>query len=176
MTLTGRTGVGKSTVFKLLLGLYPPWNGKVCIYGVPSDQIPDAQKRGLFGYVEQSFRLVPGTVAEQISLKDSRITREDIERSVHMVGMHEAVMDLENGYDTLCTAGLFSQGQMQLLSIARAVAANPRILLLDEVTANLDSATEEKVLAALRAASDKQERLFPYPTDFMNSAEDGWFI
>lgn len=153
VTLTGRTGVGKSTVFKLLLGLYPPWNGRVCIYGVPPDQIPDTQKRGIFGYVEQSFRLVPGTVAEQISLKDSRITREDIERAVNMVGMHEAVMDLENRYDTLCTAGLFSQGQMQLLSIARAVAANPRILLLDEITANLDSATEEKVLEALRAAS-----------------------
>ena len=114
------------------------------------------QKRKIFGYVEQTFRLVPGTVAEQISLKDRTIAREAIEQAVKMVGMHEAVMDLEKGYDTPCTSSLFSRGQMQLLSIARAVVSDPRILLLDEITANLDSATEENVLAALRMASENR--------------------
>lgn len=156
VTLTGRTGVGKSTIFKLLLGLYAPWNGSINIYGISAEQIPDVQKRKIFGYVEQTFRLVPGTVAEQISLKDRTIAREAIEQAVKMVGMHEAVMDLEKGYDTPCTSNLFSRGQMQLLSIARAVASDPRILLLDEITANLDSATEENVLAALRMASENR--------------------
>lgn len=156
VTLTGRTGAGKSTIFKLLLGLYAPWSGSIRIYGVLADQIPDVQKRKIFGYVEQSFRLVPGTVAEQISLKDNMISPEAIEQAVRMVGMHEAVMSLEKGYDTPCTSALFSRGQLQLLSIARAVAADPRILLLDEITANLDSATEENVLAALRTASENR--------------------
>lgn len=153
VTLTGRTGAGKSTIFKLLLGLYQPWDGSVSIYGTDAVQIPDSQKRRLFGYVEQSFHLIPGTVRDQITLKDENVSEKDVEDAVHMTGLEEAVAALEKGYDTPCTPNLFSQGQMQLLSIARAVAANPKILLLDEITANLDSVTEERLLAALKEAS-----------------------
>lgn len=153
VTLTGRTGAGKSTIFKLLLGLYQPWDGSVSIYGTDAVQIPDSQKRRLFGYVEQSFHLIPGTVRDQITLKDENVSEKDVADAVHMTGLEEAVAALEKGYDTPCTPNLFSQGQMQLLSIARAVAANPKILLLDEITANLDSVTEERLLAALKEAS-----------------------
>lgn len=156
VTLTGRTGAGKSTVFKLLLGLYAPTEGTVRIFGVDADRIPRAIKRRLFGYVEQSFRLVPGTVADQITLWDDQITREEVESAAAMVGLHETILALERGYDTPCTPALFSQGQLQLLAIARAVAADPAILLLDEMTANLDSDTEGRVLSALQRAAQSR--------------------
>lgn len=153
VTLTGRTGAGKSTIFKLILGLYRPESGSVCIYGTPAHQIPADKKRQLFGYVEQNFCLIPGTVKEQITLKDSAISMEEVETAVKMAGLEKVVLSLEKGYDTPCTPNLFSKGQMQLLSIARAIVANPKILLLDEITANLDSETEENVLETLKEAS-----------------------
>lgn len=155
-TLVGRTGAGKSTAFRLLLGLYSPDAGSVKVYGEDADIIPDAGKRKLFGYVEQSFRLVPGTVAEQISLFDPSVGREQVERAAKLVGLHESILALENGYDTPAGENLFSQGQFQLLSIARAVAADPDIMLLDEITANLDSDTERRVIEALERASENR--------------------
>lgn len=156
VTLTGRTGAGKSTVFKLILGQYRPNEGRVLIYGQDASRLPDSVKRRFFGYVEQSFKMVPGTVLEQITLFDSSITKEMAERAAKTVGLHIAVEKLENGYDTLCNPSLFSQGQWQLLSIARAIAAEPRLLLLDEITANLDADTEQTVLMALKKASENR--------------------
>lgn len=156
VTLTGRTGAGKSTVFRLLLGQYRPDSGRVLLYGRDAVGIPDSVKRRLFGYVEQSFRMVPGTVLEQITLFDETITREAAVRAAKTVGIHEAVLALTHGYDTPCSASLFSQGQWQLLSIARAIAAEPKILLLDEITANLDADTEQTVLDALKNASENR--------------------
>lgn len=156
VTLTGRTGAGKSTVFKLLLGLYSPDSGSVRIFGADADKIPSAVRRRLFGYVEQSFRPVPGTVADQITLWDTSISREQVVSAARMAGLHETISRLEQGYDTPCTEALFSQGEWQLLAIARAVAADPAILLLDEITANLDADTEHAVLTALqKAAQDR---------------------
>lgn len=152
-TLAGRTGAGKSTIFKLLLGEYRPDSGRVLLYGQDAALLPDSLKRRLFGYVEQSFRMVPGTVLEQITLFDEAISREAAEEAARTTGLHETILALHAGYDTPCTPDLFSQGQWQLLSIARAVAANPRLLLLDEITANLDADTEKTVLAALKNAS-----------------------
>ncbi len=153
LTLAGRTGVGKSTIFKLLLGLYKPQSGEVMIHGQDAALIPDVAKRHLFGYVEQSFRMVPGTVADQITLFDDSITKAQIETAAKTVGLHETICRLEHGYHTSCTPSLFSQGQWQLLSIARAIAAQPEILLLDEITASLDADTEQTVLGALHSAS-----------------------
>ena len=119
-------------------------------------RIPDKEKRTLFGYVEQTFRMVPGTVAEQITLFDSSISRKDAEKAAQIVGLHESIAKLESGYDTPCTESLFSQGEWQLLSIARAIAADPAILLLDEITANLDSGTEQMVISALKKASENR--------------------
>ena len=153
VTLSGRTGAGKSTVFKLLLGLYQPGEGKVLIQGRDAIQIPENEKRSLYGYVEQTFHRVPGTVKDQITLYDDSFTMEEVREAATIAGLDATIEQLEKGYDTLCTSEIFSQGQWQLLSIARAAVAKPKLLLLDEITANLDAQTEEEVLRALKRAS-----------------------
>lgn len=156
VTLSGRTGAGKSTIFKLLLGLYAPINGKVLIQGKKAAEISAGERRSLFGYVEQSFHMVPGTVKEQITLYDDAISTEQVIRASKLTGLHDTIMSLEHGYDTICTPELFSQGQWQLLSIARAAVAEPELLLLDEITANLDADTERAVLLALKKVSENR--------------------
>ena len=153
VTLVGRTGAGKSTVFKLLLGLYQPEAGTVTIGGVKVRDITDRERRTCIGCVEQHFSRVPGTVLEQITLGDPQITGEMARAAAALAGIDAAIRALPEGYDTVCTEGIFSQGEWQLLSIARAAAADPAVLLLDEITANLDAETEARVLAALRRAS-----------------------
>ena len=153
VTLVGRTGAGKSTVFKLLLGLYQPEAGTVTIGGVKVGDITDRERRTCIGCVEQHFSRVPGTVLEQITLGDPQITGEMAKAAAALAGIDAAIRALPEGYDTVCTEGIFSQGEWQLLSIARAAAADPAVLLLDEITANLDAETEARVLAALRRAS-----------------------
>ena len=154
VTLSGRTGAGKSTVFKLLLGLYQPGEGKVLIQGRDAFQIPGNEKRSLYGYVEQTFHRVPGTVKDQITLYDDSFTMEEVREAARIAGLDATIEQLEKGYDTICTSEIFSQGQWQLLSIARAAVAKPKLLLLDEITANLDAQTEEEVLQALKRASE----------------------
>ena len=154
VTLSGRTGAGKSTVFKLLLGIYQPGEGKVLIQGRDAFQIPENEKRSLYGYVEQTFHRVPGTVKDQITLYDDSFTMEEVREAARIAGLDATIEQLEKGYDTLCTSEIFSQGQWQLLSIARAAVAKPKLLLLDEITANLDAQTEEEVLQALKRASE----------------------
>ena len=153
VTLVGRTGAGKSTVFKLLLGLYQPEAGTVTIGGVKVGDITDRERRTCIGCVEQHFSRVPGTVLEQITLGDPQITGEMGRAAAALAGIDAAIRALPEGYDTVCTEGIFSQGEWQLLSIARAAAADPAVLLLDEITANLDAETEARVLEALRRAS-----------------------
>lgn len=156
VTLSGRTGAGKSTIFKLLLGLYEPDEGSVSIAGQKATAIPDSKRRKIYGYVEQTFHMVPGTVKDQITLYDSSITDEDVIEAAKTAGLDDAIMELENGYDTICKPEDFSQGQWQLLSIARAAAAKPKLLLLDEITANLDADTEKNVLDALNRVSENR--------------------
>ena len=154
VTLIGRTGAGKSTVFKLLLGLYQPEAGTVTIGGVDVSAISDRERRRCIGCVEQHFSRVPGTVLDQITLGDPQITEEMAKNAARLAGIDAAVQLLPEGYDTVCTEGMFSQGEWQLLSIARAAAADPAVLLLDEITANLDAETEARVLEALCRASE----------------------
>ena len=153
VTLIGRTGAGKSTIFRLLLGLYKPETGTITIGGVDAVNITDRERRSCIGCVEQHFSRVPGTVLEQITLSDPCITKEMAQNAAKLAGINEAICALPEGYDTICTEDIFSQGEWQLLSIARAAAANPAVLLLDEITANLDAETESRVLEALRRAS-----------------------
>lgn len=153
VTLSGRTGAGKSTIFKLLLGLYSPKHGNVRIGGKNASTIPDYERRKLFGYVEQSFHMVPGTVKDQITLYDKSFTMDEVQEAAAIAGLDEAIENLDEGYNTVCTQGIFSQGQWQLLSIARAAVAKPKLLLLDEITANLDAQTEKEVLQALKRVS-----------------------
>ena len=154
--LTGRTGAGKSTVFRLLLGLYKPESGTVTVGGESVFDITDSERRFLIGCVEQHFSLVPGTVLDQITLGDKRITEEAAKKAAELAGMDGVIRGLPRGYETECTEGMFSQGERQLLAIARAAAANPAVLLLDEITANLDAETEARVLNALRRASKER--------------------
>lgn len=156
VTLSGRTGAGKSTVLKLLLGLYSPQSGAVELFGIPADRIPEGDKRRLTGYVEQSFHMVPGTVGDQITLYDDTVSPAQVRRAAELVGLLDTVEALPRGFDTVCAPELFSQGQWQLLSIARAAVTNPQILLLDEITANLDAETERMVLQALKNVSENR--------------------
>ena len=153
VTLVGRTGAGKSTVFKLLLGLYKPEKGTVTIGGVDVSQISDGARRSCIGCVEQHFARVPGTVLDQITLGDPSISRDMAQNAAQLAGLDSVIRTFPDGYDTPCSDGMFSQGEWQLLSIARAAAADPAVLLLDEITANLDADTEARVLDALRRAS-----------------------
>lgn len=155
VAFVGRTGVGKTTLFKLIMGLLKPTKGSITINGVDVYDIPNSEKRRIFGYVDQSFHLIRGTVAEQISLQDESITKEQIKRALDFVGLTEYVVTLENGIETKVDSDtLFSQGQKQLLAIARAIVTNPPVLLLDEITANLDSITEERIVSVLKKASE----------------------
>ena len=154
VTLVGRTGAGKSTVFRLLLGLYQPEKGDITIGSVNVSAIPDHERRVCIGCVEQHFSRVPGTVLDQITLSDPAITEGMAQNAAKLAGMDDAIRALPDGYNAICTDGMFSQGEWQLLSIARAAAANPAVLLLDEITANLDAETEARVLEALRRASE----------------------
>ena len=156
VTLQGRTGAGKSTIFKLLLGLYRPLKGQILIDGIDSSNIPDNMKRRIFGYVEQTFHMVPGTVKDQITLYDEAISMDEVVNAARLAGLHDTIMSFDKGYDTPCTQEIFSQGQWQLLSIAMATAANPQLLLLDEITANLDAETEREVLKALKNVSENR--------------------
>lgn len=154
VTLIGRTGAGKSTVFRLLLGLYRPEAGTITIGGVDVAKITDRERRSCIGCVEQHFSRVQGTILEQITLGDPGITEEMAQNAAKLAGIDETIRSFPDGYATPCTDEMFSQGEWQLLSIARAAAANPPVLLLDEITANLDAETEARVLKALRRASE----------------------
>ena len=156
VTLAGRTGAGKSTIMKLLLGLYEPQNGKVLIGGVPVAKVSEKERRSLYGYVEQSFHMVPGTVRDQITLYDETISEEQVKKVAALTGLAETIEEMDEGYDTVCIPELFSQGQWQLLSIARAAVTEPKLLLLDEITANLDADTEKAVMTALKRVAEKR--------------------
>ena len=156
VTLDGRTGAGKSTIMKLLLGLYEPQQGKVLIGGVPVAKVSEKERRSLYGYVEQIFHMVPGTVRDQITLYDEEISEEQVRKVAGLTGLAETIEEMEDGYDTVCIPELFSQGQWQLLSIARAAVTEPKLLLLDEITANLDADTEKAVMTALKRVAENR--------------------
>lgn len=156
-SLTGRTGIGKTTLFKLILGLLPPTEGAILVNGVSTIQIPDEEKKKIFGYVEQGFSPVPGTVLDQVTLGDESISLDAVHKA-----MKEAFLDdyvsirINGGYHAPFKETDFSRGQLQLLGLARALVNSPSILLLDEISANLDSETEQEVIRALSAASSSR--------------------
>lgn len=148
VTITGRTGAGKSTLFKLILGLYPCDKGEVSIFGVPATNINEKEKREIYGCVEQEFKPTTGTLKDQITLKNQSITNLEVEKALETVGLKDKIQD----YNKPFMESEFSQGQLQLLSIARAIVKNPEILLLDEMTANLDALTEKSIMEAIYKA------------------------
>ena len=148
VTITGRTGAGKSTLFKLILGLYPCDKGEVSIFGVPATNINEKEKREIYGCVEQEFKPTTGTLKDQITLKNQSITNLEVEKALETVGLKDKIQDCDKPF----MESDFSQGQLQLLSIARAIVKNPEILLLDEMTANLDALTEKAIIEAIYKA------------------------
>ena len=156
ITFRGRTGAGKSTLFKLILGLMKPTKGAITLNGTDVNLISSKDKRKLFGYVEQQFSFVPGSIERQICLGDETISFEEVRKVMKFVGLDEYIMGFENGYHTDVKKVSFSSGQCQLLSIARALVTNPPIMLLDEITANLDSETEKKIIDVIQRASEKR--------------------
>lgn len=147
--LTGRTGAGKSTIFRLLMGLYDADSGTVAIGGLAPRSIPEPEKRHVFACVEQQLQPVDGTVREQITLGNPTISDDACIQALRLVGLDSLIPHLDDSYKE----ELLSHGQNQLLSIARAVSGDPQILLLDEIASGLDSATEERILDALERAS-----------------------
>lgn len=153
LTLTGRTGSGKSTLFKLITGLCLPDSGTIALFGMNPAAIPPKERRKIFGIVSQSFPMIDGTVRDQITLGDMRITDTMTASALRISGLYETVMALPQKLDTPFQDSLFSEGEKQLLAIARTLVFQPPLLLLDEMNAHLDSLTEQKVLSALSRAS-----------------------
>ncbi len=153
VTLVGRTGVGKSALFKLLLGLYQSEKGTITIGGQDISLMTDAQRCRQIGCVLQHFDKIPCSILSQITLDDPAITEDMAKHAIDLAGLTKTIDALLQGWHTLAEDHLFSQGEWQLLSIARAIAADPAVLLLDEITASLDAETEERVLSALRRAT-----------------------
>ena len=152
--ITGESGSGKSTLFKLILGLYEPQSGSITVNG----EIPlDASLRGLFAYVPQGNMVLSGTVRENITMNNRTVNDEQIERAARAAEIYDYITSLPDGFETHLAergAGL-SEGQIQRISIARALLTNAPILLLDEATSALDEETETRVLANIKSMTDK---------------------
>jgi ATP-binding cassette subfamily B multidrug efflux pump len=151
VAFVGHTGAGKSTMIKLIMRFYDATEGRVCVDGVDVTTVTQNSLRRQMGVVLQETHLFTGTVMDNIRYGRLDATDEDVIDSAKAVGAHDFIMRLENGYDTEVREGgsLLSTGQRQLLAYARALLANPRILILDEATANIDTATEKVIQGAL---------------------------
>jgi ABC-type multidrug transport system fused ATPase/permease subunit len=152
VALVGHTGAGKSTIAKLLARFYDPTHGRITIDGIDLRDVTQASLRHQLGVVPQEGFLFAGTVRENIAFGRPDATDEQIVAAAEAVGAHDFVVRLENGYDTeLGERGLrLSLGQRQLVAFARALLADPRILVLDEATSSVDIGTERRIERALR--------------------------
>jgi ATP-binding cassette subfamily B protein len=152
IVLVGRTGAGKSSVLHLLGGLYTPWSGTIQVSGADPTVFTDDQRRRAMGVVLQVVQLFRGTVFDNLTLGDGSVSREAVERAAVIAGADAFIRALPQGYDTLLGSGVqLSAGQRQLLALSRALVWDPAVLLLDEATAAVDSASEVAFQAALRA-------------------------
>ena len=153
IVLVGRTGAGKSSVLHLLGGLYTPWSGTLQVSGADPTVLTDSQRRRTMGVVMQVVQLFRGTVFDNLTLGDGSVSRDAVQRAAAIAGADAFIQALPQGYDTLLGSGLqLSAGQRQLLALSRALVWDPAVLLLDEATAAVDSASEATFRAALQAA------------------------
>jgi ABC-type multidrug transport system fused ATPase/permease subunit len=152
VALVGATGAGKSTLAKLIARFYDPTSGSIRIDGHDLRQVSAASLRSQMGIVPQEAFLFSGTIAENIAFGRAGATREDVEEAARAVGADEFIAGLERGYDTPTgeRGAQLSAGQRQLVAFARALIADPRILVLDEATSNVDIHTEGRIEAGLR--------------------------
>ena len=152
--ITGESGSGKSTIFKIILGLYEPQNGDITVNG----NIPlDTSLRGLFAYVPQGNMVLSGTIRENITLCNESVSREDLIKAAKAAEIYELISSMPEGFDTVISerGGGLSEGQIQRISIARALLTDAPVLLLAEATSALDEATETKVLSNIKALNGK---------------------
>jgi ATP-binding cassette subfamily B protein len=153
IVLVGRTGAGKSSVLHLLGGLYTPWSGTIRVAGADPTAWTDERRRRAVGVVLQVVHLFRATVFDNLTLGDRAISREAVQRVAAIAGADDFIQGLPQGYETLLGSGVqLSAGQRQLLALARALVWDPAVLLLDEATAAVDSASEAMLQRALRAA------------------------
>jgi ATP-binding cassette subfamily B protein len=152
VALVGHTGAGKSTIAKLLARFYEPTHGRLTIDGVDLNDVTQSSLRRQLGVVPQEGFLFAGTVAENIAFGRPDATADEIVRAAQTVGAHDFILRLEDGYETqLGERGTrLSLGQRQLVAFARALLADPRILILDEATSSVDIGTERRIEEALR--------------------------
>lgn len=155
--IAGQSGIGKSTLLKLLLGVFQPAEGRLYFKTRDGEVAIDATTRSLFAYVPQGNLLLSGTIRENLLLTNPQATEEALEKAVYVSCMDGFLPSLPMGLDTVLgenAAGL-SEGQAQRLSIARAVLSDAPILLLDEATSALDEETEKQVISRLKALKDR---------------------
>jgi ATP-binding cassette subfamily B protein len=157
VALVGRTGAGKSSALHLIGGLYEPWAGTVHVAGRDPRTLDEDERRHVVGVVPQQVQLFSGTVRENLTLGDESVPDAAIKRAATIAGAAAFIRALPQGYDTILSGAgrsggaQLSAGQRQLLALARALVWNPAVLLLDEATAAIDSASDAALWAALRA-------------------------
>jgi ATP-binding cassette subfamily B multidrug efflux pump len=151
VAIVGPTGAGKTTIISLILGFYRPQRGQILIDGVPLEELDLRGYRRHLALVPQDVFLFTGNVWDNIRMWNGGLTPKEAERAAELVGVHEYILRLPEGYATdVKERGMrISVGERQLLSLARAVAADPKLVILDEATANVDSHTEALVQEAL---------------------------
>ena len=181
--LQGVSGVGKTTLLDLLLGLHKPDSGRITLDGVPLDQIDILRWRRSIGYVPQELSLLHGTIRENIALGDHDIDDQEIEFALGKAGALDFVNAMPEGLDTnVGSMGLkLSGGQRQRIALARALVTNPQLLILDEVTSALDPKAEKEIcenIAGLRGsyttiAITHRPAWTEIATDLYNIGRDG---
>ncbi|MDQ5819860.1 MAG: ABC transporter ATP-binding protein/permease [Actinomycetota bacterium] len=152
VALVGHTGAGKSTIAKLLARFYDPTEGRLTIDGIDLREVTQASLRRQLGIVPQEGFLFAGTVTENIAFGNPEATPDEVVRAAQTVGAHDFILRLEDGYETHLgeRGNRLSLGQRQLVAFARALLADPRVLILDEATSSVDIGTERKIEEALR--------------------------
>jgi ATP-binding cassette subfamily B protein len=163
VAMVGRTGAGKSSILNLLGGLYTPWQGTIQVAGLDPHQIPETERRRFIGVVPQAVQLFSGSVLDNLTLGDPDVLMEAVERAVYIAGAEGLIQSLPKGYTTPISNGAgegvqLSSGQRQMLSLARALIWDPAVLLFDEATSAIDSASEAAFRQALLVESSRHQR------------------